>query len=215
MNVSRGSWARLRIFILPVAILLIGTTLILSAPSEATIGDGIKIVAIHVSLIWTGMVGLVLAGFIGVVIVIWSDSRLSTWMEWVAWVSLVIFALGVGASLIAEIVNWGGIAWNEPRTDANLNLLALAIIIQVIASWLGRSRLQGLLHLVVAVAIVWGTVTTELQLHPSGAVSSSPSGNIRFTFYGLTLCCLLFSTWIIYFIRTTTLKRTANQGSRS
>jgi hypothetical protein len=117
-------------------------------------------------------------------------------------VSLVVFALGVGASLIAEVVNWGGIAWNEPRTAANLNLLALAVIIQVIVSWLHRPRLQGVLHLAVAGAILWTTITTELQLHPSAAVSSSPSNNIRFTFYGLTLCCLLFSAWVIYFVQT-------------
>jgi hypothetical protein len=176
--------------------------LILLAPAEATIGDGIRIVAIHVSLIWTGMLGLVLTGIMGLVIVAWPDERLLSWMESTACVSLVVFALGVGASLIAEIINWGGIAWNEPRTAANLNLLALAIIIQVIVSWLRRPRLQGVLHLAVAGAILWTTMTTELQLHPSGAVSSSPSSNIRFTFYGLTFCCLLFSAWVIYFIQT-------------
>ena len=180
MNVPRHNKASLKIFIPPVAILLLATMFILLAPSEAIIGDGLKIVVIHVSLIWTGMLGLVLTGIISMVIIAWQDDRLSSWMECVAWVSLVVFALGVGANLIAEIVNWGGIAWNEPQKAANLNLLALAIIIQVIANWLGRKWLQGVLHPVVAV--VWVTVTTELQLHPSGAVSSSASGNIRFTF---------------------------------
>jgi hypothetical protein len=196
-NISRP-----RIFIPPAILLLIAILLILVAPAEATIGNGIRIVAIHVSLIWTGMLGLVLTGIMGLVIVAWPNERLLSWMESTAWVSLVVFALGVGASLIAEIINWGGIAWNEPRTAANLNLLALAIIIQVIVSWLHRPRLQGVLHLAVAGAILWTTITTELQLHPSGAVSSSPSSNIRFTFYGLTLCCILVSTWVICFIQT-------------
>ena len=202
MRVPKQYSSRPQLFIPPAILLLIAILLILLAPAEATIGDGIRIVAIHVSLIWTGMLGFVLTGIMGLAIVAWPDERLLSWMESTAWVSLVVYALGVGASLIAEIINWGGIAWNEPRTAANLNLLALAIIIQVIVSWLHRPRLQGVLHLAVAGAILWTTVTTELQLHPSGAVSSSPSSNIRFTFYGLTLCCLLFSAWVIYFIQT-------------
>jgi len=201
-RVSKQNSSSTQLFIPPVILLLIAVLLILLAPAEATIGDGIRIVAIHVSLIWTGMLGLVLTGIMGLVIVSWPNERLLSWMESTSRVSLVVYALGVGTSLIAEIVNWGGIAWNEPRTAANLNLLALAVIIQVIASWLHRPRLQGVLHLAVAGAILWTTITTELQLHPSGAVSSSPSSNIRFTFYGLTLCCLLFSAWVIYFVQT-------------
>jgi hypothetical protein len=202
MRAPKQNNLRPQLFIPPAILLSIAILLILLAPAEATIGDGIRIVAIHVSLIWTGMLGLVLTGIMGLVIVAWPDERLLSWMESTARVSLVVYALGVGTSLIAEIINWGGIAWNEPRTAANLNLLALAIIIQVIVSWLHRPRLQGVLHLAVAGAILWTTVTTELQLHPSGAVSSSPSGNIRFTFYALTLCCLLFSAWVICFIQT-------------
>ena len=202
MTILKQNNLRPQKFIPPAALLLIAILLVLLAPAEATIGDGIRIVAIHVSLIWTGMLGLVLTGIMGLVIMAWPDERLLSWMESTAWVSLVVFALGIGTSLIAEVVNWGGIAWNEPRTAANLNLLALVVIIQVLVNWYRRPRIQGFLHLAVAGAILWTTVTTELQLHPSSAVSSSPSSNIRFAFYGLTLCCLLFSAWIIYFVQT-------------
>lgn len=192
----------LKTLIPPVVLLLVAILIVVFTPDEATIGDGIRIVAIHVSLIWTGMLGLVLTGIVGLLTLAWPDNRLISWMETMAWVSLAVFALGVGTSLIAEIVNWGGIAWNEPRTAANVNLLALTIIVQVIASWLNRPRLQGLLHLGVAIAVLWTTISTELQLHPSGAVSSSPSSNIQIAFYGLTLCCILLSAWFIWFLHS-------------
>jgi hypothetical protein len=204
---------RPRLLIPPAILLVVAIMLVLLAPAEATIGDGMKIVAIHVSLIWTGMIGLFLTGILGVATMFRPDGRLVSWMETTAWVSLAVFALGVGTSLIAEIVNWGGIAWNEPRTAANLNLLALTVVAQVIASWLHRPRIQGALHLLVAGVILWTTVTTELQLHPSGAVSSSPSNNIRLVFYGLTLCCLLFSAWVIWFIQTRLSEHGASTGT--
>ena len=120
-------------------------------------------------------------------------------MATTSWVSLAFFAVGVGTSLIAEQVNWGGIAWREPRTFANLNLLAIATILIVAGSLTGRPRLRAALNLVLAAALVWITATTELQLHPAGAVSSSTSGAIQFTFYGLFILCSGAAGWLVWF----------------
>lgn len=182
----------------PAALVVTATIMVLLTPAEATIGNGIKIVAIHVALIWSGLAGLIVAGVLGAVTIFQPRANLSVLVENIALVSLVIFALGVGTSLVAEIVNWGGIAWNEPRTRSNLNLLAFTLIAQVVASWLAYPQIRGLLHLIVAIALVWSTAVTELQLHPSGAVTSSTSNTIQSAFYGLTLLCLLIGLWFIW-----------------
>lgn len=184
------------------ALILAGATLLILAPEEATIGRGIKIVYVHVALIWTGMLGLVVTGALGFALLASGRRPLHRWMTTLGWVSLVMFAAGVGTSLIAEIVNWGGIAWREPRTATNLNLLAFAAIIQIANSWLSRARLEGALNTIVAVAVLWTTITTELQLHPDNPIGSSSSGTIQFAFYGLFLVASLIGVWwVLYLMR--------------
>ena len=101
---------------------------------------------------------------------------------------------------------WGGIAWQEPRTSANLNLLALVVIVQVVNSWFERRRLAALLNVFVALAVIYMSATTPLQLHPSDPIRTSSSSEIQFAFYGLTLLCLVFSGWLVWFVHKKRMK---------
>jgi hypothetical protein len=168
------------------------------APGEATIGQGIKIVYIHVALIWTGMLGLVVSGVAGAVTALIGHRGIRRWLPTVSWVSLAFYAAGVLTSLYAEQVNWGGIAWHEPRTKASLNLLALGIVVQVAAAFINRPRWQGLLSSFLAVAVIWTTATTPLQLHPANPIGSSTSTNIQIVFYLLFLLCCLVAGWFVW-----------------
>ena len=180
---------------------IVAALLVITAPAEATIGEGIRIVYIHVALIWTGMLILLAAGLLGLLVLLIGPSRAAEWMRIVAWVGLAFFAAGVITSLAAEIQNWGGIAWREPRTAANLNLLAVVVIVQVVNTWLSSPRLQGGLNLLLAGIVIWVTITTEVQLHPANAVGDATSRAIQLTFYGLTLICLLAAVWIALYLR--------------
>lgn len=91
----------------PIAIVAMAIALLIVAPDEATIGSGIRIVYIHVALIWTGMLGLLISGGLGTLIIIFPRDRLQEWMLVIGRVSLLVYAAGVGTSLIAEQVNWG------------------------------------------------------------------------------------------------------------
>ncbi|UCG24881.1 MAG: hypothetical protein JSW55_02485 [Chloroflexota bacterium] len=213
---SRVADNQLLTWLLFGAITLAAAALLLLAPAEATIGEGIRIVYIHVALIWTGMLVLIVAGLLGLVVLLTGRALLTEWMQVVAWVGLAFFAAGVVASLAAEIVNWGGIAWREPRTAANLNLLALTIIVQVVNTWLPdswgtRRRLQGALNAFLAAAVIWTTMTTEVQLHPANAVGDATSQAIQLTFYGLSLLSLSAAIWSILYLRG---RQTAHQSRR-
>lgn len=197
-RVAARSWLTWLAFIL---IFLASAALVLLAPAEATIGQGIRIVYIHVALIWSGMLLLLVAGLSGLLVLRAGPSPLAQWMQNVALVGTLFFAAGVITSLAAEIVNWGGIAWREPRTAANLNLLAVAVIVQVVNSWLARARWRATLNALLAAAVVWTTVTTEVQLHPDNAVGDATSSGIQLAFYGLTVLCLLAAGWLILAIR--------------
>jgi hypothetical protein len=147
------------------------------------------------------MLLLLVAGLLGLLVLPGRPSPLAQWMQIIALVGTTVFAAGVITSLAAEIVNWGGIAWQEPRTAANLNLLAVAVIVQVANSWLANRRLRGVLNLLLAAVVIWTTITTEVQLHPENAVGDATSQTIQLVFYGLTLLSLLAAAWLILVIR--------------
>lgn len=147
------------------------------------------------------MLGLLVTGGLGAILLVSPRGRLQRWMTAIGRVSLFVYAAGVGTSLIAEQINWGGIAWQEPRTSANLNLLALAVIVQVVNSWLESRRLSALLNIFVASAVVYMSLTTPLQLHPSDPIRTSSSTEIQLTFYGLFLLYLAGAGWLVWFIQ--------------
>lgn len=181
--------------ILLVSALLVAVFLVL-APTERTLGSGIRSVYLHVALIWVGMAGLFLAGLLGVAVVATGQNRLARWMEAVAWVSFLFYTLSGLVSLVAQEVNWGGIAWREPRTAAMVQLVALALIVRVLNSWLPNVRLQGLLNLLVAIALYWSSRTTTLQLHPDDAIGNSTAQGIRLSFFGLTVLLAVVGAWL-------------------
>ncbi len=206
--VALGRWA----WALLGGILVVAAAMLWLAPAEATIGEGIRIVYVHVALIWAGMLLLLLAGILGLIVLLGGRPAPAVWMHLLSWAGLGFFAAGVITSLAAEIVNWGGIAWREPRTAANLNLLALAVIVRVASSWLTRPRVQGLLNVVLALAVIWTTITTELQLHPANAIGDATSQTIQLTFYALFLLSCLAAAWLILYARGQQLVH-APQGS--
>ena len=60
---------------------------------------------------------------------------------------------------------------------------------------------RATLNALLAAAVVWTTVTTEVQLHPDNAVGDATSSGIQLAFYGLTVLCLLAAGWLILAIR--------------
>ncbi|RME97745.1 MAG: hypothetical protein D6768_18950 [Chloroflexi bacterium] len=184
--------------LIPAAwVLLVGLVLWI-APNEKTLGNVIKFVYFHVALVWTGMVLLYLAGGLGIWVLIQPRPTVTHWMRWIAWVGLGFMAAAFLASLPAQILAWGGIAWQEPRTAAILRLLAVAVIVHVANTWLQQPRLEGLFNTLLAGLMAWMLSATPLQLHPRDPIGTSASLAIPLTFYGLTAICLAGAVWLIF-----------------
>lgn len=169
------------------------------APAERTLGEGIRVVYLHVALVWVGMGALYLAGLVGLAVAATGRAALARWMEALAWIGFLFYAFSAAVSLVAQQVNWGGISWQEPRTLAMFQIVALALIVRVLNGWTGSCRLQGLLNLLVAAVLFWSSRTTTLQLHPENAVGSSTAQGIRMTFFALTALFVLVAAWLILF----------------
>lgn len=179
-------------------LLAVGATLMWLAPEEQTLGSGIRSVYVHVALIWVGMVGLALAGILGVGVLIWAGERAVNWMQTIGWVGLAFYAAGLAMSILASKVNWGNVFWQEPRMRVALNMFAMALIVEIVISWLPWVRLRGLLSIGLIAILLWATLRAPLVLHPSNPIQTSSSSAIQLTFAGLFLICGLGAAWLVW-----------------
>jgi len=162
------------------------------------LGWAIRIVYVHVSLTWVGMLGLIVAGVVGLVVVAMNNPRLQSLMKIIGWVGFGFYTAGVGFSMIASDMSWGSVFFQEPRMAAALNMVATGLIVMITVTLLSPSRFTGLLPPVYAVLLLFSTFGAELVLHPRNPIKNSSSSAIQLTFLGMTVIYGLTAVWIIY-----------------
>ncbi len=174
------------------------------APSELTLGSGIKIVYLHAASIWAGMTGLTLAGLLGALL-LWRPGtpHLERWTRSIAWVAYGLFVLGFLLSLLAAQINWGGVFWQEPRMLSNLRVAAVGLIALVLASWPVSARIKGALWAAFAAFLLGSTLFTPLLLHPGDPIQTATSRAIQITFYGLFVLVLLEGGLLVLLLQAT------------
>ena len=181
----------------PLAIAALGALLVWLAPAERTLGDGIRWVYVHVGLVWAGTVALGAAGVAGVALVATGWARLCAWVHATWRAGLAAFALGVGFSMIAARVNWGGVFLAEPRMAASLRILAVAAIAQVTATWIARPRATGLLAAAALALLAWDVGGAELVMHPRDPVRTATSSAIQWMFALAFAVAAALTAWMI------------------
>ncbi|MCB9421162.1 MAG: hypothetical protein H6667_15275 [Ardenticatenaceae bacterium] len=190
-----------QIWIIPLALLLLMALLVWRAPVERSLGQGIKIVYVHVGLIWAGMLGFVVNGLLGLVTAVTNNKKLADWLHIIGLVSLVVFVVSVIVSLVAEQVNWGAVFWQEPRNTAVFSVTAVAIIVLVLNSWLPWRRVQGLLAAGLAVFAILTLPAAPMVMHPENPARTSSSMGIQYAFYGVFLLAVMISIWAVWYWR--------------
>ncbi len=180
------------------ALLVAAGIVALTAPAEATLGSGIRTVYVHVGLTWAGTAVFLLAAILGVLLMFTNSRLLHDWMRPAGWVATGFYAAGVGMSMVASKVNWGAVFLQEPRMAAAINMLGIALLVQIGASWFPWLRLRGFLNAVFIVLLYWVTYLAPLVLHPRDPIGTSSSTGIRSTFFvlfGLFLAAALMVVW--------------------
>jgi len=200
MTSMKITWGKTLIGLL--VLVLLGALILWISPEEQELGSGIRSIYVHVALTWTGMTGIVIAGLVGLLSALLNRANLQKWANTITWIALAFFTAGLVMSIIAAGINWGGIFWQEPRTSAVLQVLALGLIVQGVSSWPVSFRLKGALNFALAVILLILVFTTPLVLHPGNAARTANSFAIRFTFFGLYAVSMLAAAWIVLAIRT-------------
>jgi hypothetical protein len=201
-SVARATAGTLRRLALTLALLTVALiAAVWLAPAERTLGNGIKWVYVHVALTWTGMTGLSAAALLGLILLATGRPSLTVWTRQVGMVGLGFFAAGWAMSAVASQVNWGGVAWGEPRNTVNLQVLAAGVIVVVAGPWLNQPRWQGLLFALLFGWMMWAFQSTPLILHPSNPIFSSDSPSFAAAFLGAYLLTTLGALVVLAYLR--------------
>lgn len=190
-GISRRAWLVL------AGLLLVSAGVVWLSPAEATLGDAIKYVYVHVALTWAGMLGIFIGGLVGLGVVL---SGRADWLHWakiIGWVGLGLFILGGVGSALASLMTWGGIAWQEPRNLLMLNAIAIGLIGLILASWVPWTRVAGGLIALFAGYVAWAIPNSPRVLHPENPIGSSSSLAIPLTFGVLTLLAIGVGVWLV------------------
>ncbi len=206
MQPNENGWpgraaASLRAAALLWAALAVAAGLILwLSPDEQTLGTGMKWVYIHLAFIWTAMLGMLIAGILSL-IQVFSDR--AGWRQWgtaITWATLGVLVFAIITSIAVMQVNWGGISWEEPRTQALLRASAIWLIVTIAGPWIAHRRLRGVLIAVVAAVALIPMRYGPLAIHPQNALGTSPSDAIRLAavgLFGVVFVASAGAAWVI------------------
>jgi hypothetical protein len=181
-------------------LLLAGGAVVALAPPERTLGQAVRLVYLHVALSRAGMIGFVAVGLMGLVMLAVADRRLAGWMAAAGWAALALFGAGFAVSLGAQIASWGGVTWREPRVQTAANVLAAALIVQLVAVWLPWLRARGALRALFGLFQLWASARAPNVLHPSAAISGSESAAIRSVSGLLLVIALALGVWMAWML---------------
>jgi len=185
----------------PIALVALGSAVVLLAPAERTLGEGIRWVYVHVALVWAGTLALALAAVSGLAVLSSGRTPAGDWAHALWRAGLVAFALGIGFSMVAARVNWGAVYLAEPRMAASLRFLAVAVIIEVVATWLARPRATGFLAIATFALLLWDVGGAQLIMHPRDPVRTGTSTAIQWTFGISFAIATALTAWTVSLFR--------------
>ncbi len=199
--------ANLKGWLFWAGLVLFGALIVTVSPAERTLGNGIKVVYVHVTLTWAGMFAYLVAGTLGLAGLAVGREKLAGWCRTVSWVAWAWFAAGLLMSLWASKVNWGAVHWTEPRFLAGLQFLGVALLLQLAIPHLPSRRLQGLIFALLAFYMMWRILGTPLVLHPESPIRASESLGIKLSFLSLFLLNLVAVARVTFLLRNHRLGR--------
>jgi cation transport ATPase len=182
------------------AIVLMQIIILLLAPEEKTIGNGIKPVYLHVSLTWTGMALFFITALLGLEMLFSKSGTLESWHRICFTAALLFFGSGLLVSLYASYVNWGGIPLQEPKFR-----MAVNVIVAGFAGWylreLAKPRAIKALSSLIPVGFMFlGSSGPRMVLHPENPVMTSPLG-IKGSFLAMFALAVLLAAWFLWYRR--------------
>lgn len=181
-------------WIIPCGLLILIAYLVSQSPAERTLGDNIRYVYVHVTIIWAGVLGLTLAGLLSVVVIATENARLQLWIEHLQWVAFAFFTVGFSLSLLAAKIIWGAISLGEPRALGALSVIGISLILFYFRDSSNSIQIKGMIGLALTV-VLHLAMRVPLVLHPANPITTSSSRKIQTTFLVLFILFTLLEVW--------------------
>ncbi|MFQ6604073.1 MAG: hypothetical protein ACE5D8_00820 [Fidelibacterota bacterium] len=188
----RHAWRSQRV---PLALALVLVLLLILSPEEKTIGWIIKLVYVHVALIWVGTTGYALL-FIVTVLSLFSSRRDCTYdLRIIHGLTFGIYAMGVLLSMAAATAAWGSVSWTEPLMQISLTTLALSLT-SCFLQWGLNHRFTFLVNVFPGLYLFWATAANRYVLHPNHPITEGTPLTMKLTFYCSAIIFLVSAIWI-------------------
>lgn len=189
---------RKRDWLIPILLLAVMAIIVVMSPEERTLGARIKVVYVHVAFIWSGLAGILISGLLSFT-VFWKPlaRRLEKVLPILNLVSVISFGIGFILSAAAAKVNWGSVAWTEPRMISSSRIIAVAVIVQVLVFMIANIRWRAGFYVIFLLFTVATNATVKNAIHPDNPIFSSDSNSFAIVVLSLTGIVVLLALWFI------------------
>jgi hypothetical protein len=172
-----------------------------AAPVERTLGERARLVYLHGAWVWTGKAvfgAAAVAGAAGLALAnhFWHKLSLA-----LGRVGLFFWLTYLPMSLWVQMMNWGGIFWDEPRWRIPLMFGVVGVLLQAGLAIIGDLRLASALNLVFGALLWWLLGNIQNVLHPDSPIFQSDAARIQLFFIGMVVLSVVFGallTRLIY-----------------
>ncbi len=193
LSVKLGLVALLLILLLLVLLLL--------SPAEAELNWVVKLVYLHVGLVWSALLFYAASVLLGAATFFTKRTSLAFWTESFILTALVFWILYFVSSLLVAYLAWGGINWAEPRLRIAVEVM-VAVAVLIALALIGEERVKRALCYGLAGLAAWGLwLTRTSMLHPEQPIRRSPSLTIKVFAGSIFLDVLLLAVVLAVFLR--------------
>ena len=161
------------------------------SPAEQTLGQAVKLVYLHGTLVRTAMLIFAASLPINLLALVRRQRNWAAWGKAFVWGAVTIWLAHTVFSMVTTYVTWGiAIAWFEPRTRFTFAVAGASVIFVAIAHFMKNARFSSLSFVVLSGLILSLLPRLGIIQHPLDPIGTSTSSAIR-AFYAAILAITL------------------------
>jgi hypothetical protein len=190
-----------RTLALGAALITLLVLLLVLSPAERQRGNLVKVIYLHGALARIGLLGLIVAGVLGLLFLIRRKPALLRWSNALQVAAMILFIVHFALSVIPTRATWGmWIAFDEPRTRMSLQIIGVGLLVILVRYLLDDNRLSALANLLLGGAVLLLELRTGVLRHPLNPIGDSSSGAIQGFYLAIVITCfglLLVMAWLL------------------
>jgi hypothetical protein len=173
-----------RRWIVPSLIVLLALIAVVAliSPPDKILGDRVRLVYVHGSIIRVVLALFALAGLTGLVYLPTNRSSWFIWSRAFEQASLIMWFAYILISIVTTIATWGGVPLFEPRWIFSIQISIIAPLAYLAGRVMKNSKVAAALNTGVIAMIVFLESRAELILHPIDPIGTSGNPAIQLAY---------------------------------